>query len=443
MKRKHNDRISSFFGPDRIVVSGSAPGRLDVMGGVADYSGSLVLEYPIAESTRAYVALRNDRIFRVQTDSIPVASGVNEVEVRLPKRFSYRTVTNLFPNESRWAAYVVGCAAVLERNVGVPITGADILIESDVPAGRGVSASAALEVATMAAFCNAYDVKLEDTQLPVLCQLVENVIVGAPCGLMDQTASYLGRKDALLPILCQPQTVRSPIPLPEGIYVVGIDSQVSHSVSGSAYSDARTAAFMGYEIIRKHLRQSRPFSGYLANISPHEFNEEFRRLLPERLTGRSFLRRYERTIDAVTSVKSRKTYAIRDSTAHPVYENARVHRFVDALRQINKQVGRKRRSMIAEVGSLMYQSHDAYSTIGLGHPTTDQIVVAARSAGPSQNVFGARVTGGGSGGTVCLLVAGKKGLRAAKKIAKQCTGSTRLFAQSSEGARWRRENKRR
>ncbi len=89
-----------------------------------------------------------------------------------------------------WIAYPLGCALVLIKEKGIDFRGADFIIESDVPLGKGVSSSAALEVAVMKSLRAAFGLTFEGTELPVLAQRTENLIVGAPCGLMDQLTSF-------------------------------------------------------------------------------------------------------------------------------------------------------------------------------------------------------------------------------------------------------------
>src|SRR5262249_29576735 len=104
-----------------------------------------------------------------------------------------------------WAAYVAGVFHVLAREHDVEVAaGSASLIESDVPEGKGVSSSAAIEAATMEAVVEAWQVPIEPRTRAVRCQQVENLIVGAPCGVMDQMTSICGEADSLMALLCQP-----------------------------------------------------------------------------------------------------------------------------------------------------------------------------------------------------------------------------------------------
>jgi L-arabinokinase len=413
------------------TVKAAAPGRLDVMGGIADYSGSLVMQMPIRQQTEVALSLRNDFLCTFHSETLSGEVLIASIDYR--SLLNNTKVDYSFSRQKldhAWFAYVIGCALVLQKTKGIAFTGADFIIRSAVPLGIGVSSSASLEVATMKALSQAFSLSFQNTELPTLAQQVENQIVGAPCGLMDQLASYFGVHGKLLPILCQPDIISTPVDIPSGISFIGIDSGVRHSVGGSSYGDVRCAAFMGYSIIlhslgvaREDIRHSiqtgdfskLPFQGYLCNISVQAFEEQFKSLLPASMKGKDFLLLYGETIDGVTTVNPETDYTIYECTAHPVYENDRVHRFQNLLKV--KPDGDNAESVVS-LGALMYQSHESYSRCGLGSERTDEIVNCLKSLTP-QGVFGAKITGGGSGGTVCALVLGERGREAVKELHRQ------------------------
>jgi L-arabinokinase len=416
------------------VFTASSPGRLDVMGGIADYSGSLVLQMPIRNQTTVSIKLRADFTCAVKSE---MAGSNQEVSI------DYRPLLKTSPASAHqiltqdpkhsWAAYVIGCAYLLQQHKGIDFTGADFLITSDVPLGKGVSSSAALEVATMKALAEAFQISFHGTELPRLAQQVENKIVGAPCGLMDQLSSYFGKPDHLLPITCQPDLLSELIAIPDDLHFIGIDSGVRHSVSGSSYTDVRCAAFMGYSIIAQHLGvsveelkharesgdwQSLPFHGYLCNISTDEFDHSFKQLLSEKMSGGDFINQFHVTTDSVTQIIPAKSYSVLNCTTHPVFENARVNNFLQTIDIIHREKGSFNRILLQQLGELMKQAHHSYSLCGLGSDRTDEIVALARQYA-DQGIYGAKITGGGSGGTVCLLAVGKDGIASAKKIHRE------------------------
>ena len=430
-----SSRFSAYF-PDNSnqVFTATSPGRLDVMGGIADYSGSLVLQMPIREQTTAALALRHDHLVRIIT--------LTENQTALSFEIHYTELLNqdLQPDYdlahailSRrtggdWAGYILGCLLVLHKERGIPCTGADVLIASQVPAGKGVSSSAALEVAVFKALALAHQLHFPGTELPRLAQKAENLVVKAPCGLMDQLSSYMGQSGKLLPIRCQPDLLFPLISLPADLHFIGIDSGIRHSVGGASYGEVRAAAFMGYSIIARLAgcdarlleacratgnRQPLPYQGYLSNIAVAEFEEKYRDALPESLSGKDFLSAYGYSIDVVTKVHPETSYAVRQATLHPVYENERVLKFMLLLREVQKNPNQP--ELLTALGRLMYESHESYSACGLGSEKTDELVQLARQ-NSDKGIFGAKITGGGSGGTVCLLVYGETGLTAAKAL---------------------------
>ena len=441
------------FGTGCSDRGGRAPGRLDVMGGIADYSGSLVLQWPIREAT--LVAVQAVATPGLKLASLPTETGrearVFELDATPLGQLlegGYEAARRWFARDPalHWAAYVVGVLIVLERERGLEFrSGLRILIDSKVPEGKGVSSSAAIEVATMRAVTGLAGITLDGIELATLCQMAENFVVGAPCGIMDQMTSALGQADALLSLLCQPANVQGFIRLPDSIAFWGIDSGIRHAVTGSDYTSVRTGAFMGYRMIAEQaglkvatrsddgvLQIHDPrWSGFLANLSPAEFERDFAPRLPEQLRGEEFLARFAGTTDSVTRVNSAQTYAIRQPTAHPIHENARVRQFATLLEKDPDE------SSLLEMGELMYGSHASYSACGLGSDGTDLLVDMVREAGPAAGLYGAKITGGGSGGTVAIL--GRTGAgEAVAEIARRYREATGrepyLFAGSSPGA---------
>jgi L-arabinokinase len=404
-------RLRTFFARDADIQVGRAPGRLDVMGGIADYSGALVLELPLACATfalcqrqaepRCQVATRRGGEWQWSGMELPLGSPAT-----LAAWFAGREA-------ERWAGYVMGVVQYcLERAAGErrePPRGLRLLIDSSVPEGRGVASSAALEVAVAAAVAAACGLEISGPELAAVCQRVENVVVGAPCGIMDQMTAACGRRDRLLRLRCQPGTIEGHVAVPPGYRVYGIDSGVSHAVSGADYGTVRTAAFMGYRMIaaaaglraeadgtRVRIPDLR-WGGYLVNLTPAEFSS-FARGLPEEMVGAEFLRRYQGITDTATQVRAERRYPVRQATEHPVREEVRVRRFAELLERLAEKP-----RVAVDLGRLMLESHRSYGACGLGNEGTDRLVELVAAAGPERGLFGAKITGGGSGGTVAVL----------------------------------------
>ena len=426
-------RHAGLFSVDRDIIVARAPGRLDVIGGIADYSGSLVLEWPLADAT--FVALQ-----RHPDPTLTMVSGPRCATVCLPEVLSldYDDARRYFgaDHARQWTAYIAGAFIVLAHDHGVAFSeGARCLVASTVPEGKGLASSAALEVAAMTAICAAYDVMLEPRRLALLCQRVENFIAGAPCGVMDQITAELGEFGKLLVLLCQPAEVQPSLPLPRGLELWGIDSGIRHAIGGADYATVRAAAFMGRRIIEDLTGRPRD---YLANVTPTEL-EALACHIPDSLTGREFLERFG-AIDRVTTIDPDRVYPVRVATAHPIYEHARAREFGERLSRLadTQAVEADTYSKDAQrLGALMYESHASYSACGLGSDGTDTLVAYARDAGPTSGIYGAKITGGGRGGTVAIL-AGTDGAPHVHAIARryesQIGHAVRVFTGSSSGA---------
>ena len=431
--RKVREEYEPFFDATGPIVGARAPGRLDIMGGIADYSGSIVMEMPIAEAAFVAWQWREDRQIKIRSVG---AEGITPEVLLSMDEFTDEDGYIRAPEEvrrslnadpaTRWAAYVAGCFYVMlsaygrvaEGKVDARLgeVGANILLDSDVPPGAGVSSSAAIEVATMHALSEAAGIHPSDMTLAAWCQRAENVIVGAPCGIMDQVTSALGKENALLVLKCQPHLLLGNQKIPPGWRFVGLDSRVKHSVGGSQYTKARVGAFMGLKIIQLE-SGGKLLENYLCQMSAAEF-AAYRDLIPETLTGAEYTELYGLLPDVITRVNPAETYRPRACAEHPITENERVKEFAALIslamfRQEDRNLLDAPRTetdagpdtqLMQEIGELMYQSHDSYSSrVDLGSPETDILVELVRERGPERGLFGAKITGGGSGGTVAIL----------------------------------------
>lgn len=394
-----------------------SPGRLDLMGGNDDYTGGMVFESTIREATWAAAQTRKDTTIALVNPQMREHGWRERVEFQLAELADAEQVRALVNREPsiRWTAYVAGIFHWLhERFPEQVASGMNVLIESDVPLNKGVSSSAAVEVAVMKAAARAYGIELAGVELAEACQWVENVIAESACGIMDQIAVVLGDEGCVLPLVCQPCIPQPLVRLPTGLTTWGLDSGVSHQVSGVEYEAARAAAFMGYKLIcdaegipvsldesaKIHRWTDPRWHGYLANMSPSMFRTLEERL-PLELTGAEYLVLGKVHVDPFTQARPEVTYRVRACTRYAVEENHRVQLFAELARGMAGGVSVA--SGAALMGELMHQSHYAYTETGLGCDMTDLLVDLARAQGPDRGIFGAKITGGGGGGTVAIL----------------------------------------
>ena len=383
--------MKHYFETDRPIFVARAPGRLDLMGGNADYTGGLVFQATIREGTRAAVQVRADDAIVLINPQL----SDHRIEFHLADMTSDDAVRALV-KPIPWTAYVLGVFHFLREK-----RGATVYIESNVPQNKGVSSSAAVEVAVMKAAAAAYGVPLGGIELAESCQWVENVIAQSPCGVMDQAAVVLGEEGCVMPLLCQPCCPYPLVHLPDQLECRAIDSGIRHSVAGLACETARAAAFMAYKMICDweqlpvsyddsrfipRYKDSR-WNGYLSNLTPSIFRSHFENRLPEFLSGAEYRNTH---VDPFTPLRPEVVYPVRAAARYAVEENQRVRLFIELA---------KGSTGFESMGELMYQSHYAYTECGLGCEATDYLVELVRSEG----LYGAKMTGGGAGGTVAVL----------------------------------------
>jgi L-arabinokinase len=348
-----------------------ASGRLDLLGGVADYSGALVLE--VATHVTTTVTAEPDDALVVS----PVQLAVDDL--RQLSTQPYPDVRAALSPHPRWTHYVIGVALVLVRHGVIEPPRVRLSVTSDVPTSVGVSSSAALEVATARAL--GADA-LDPLRLAALCQEAENHVVGAPCGIMDQVVVSTGAPGRLLPILCRPAAVEPVVALPDDLEVVGVPTGAAHDVSGVPYRRARAAAFMGKRIVDAATGER---SQWVSELDPDAVAA-----LPEAMAGAGFVARWATTDDPLSPIDPDEVYPVRAATTFGVSEHRRSRALLDVLA----------RRAHDEIAPIMAASHAGYDAMGLGHPAATAVVEHVLDR---PGVHGARSSGGGSGGTVVVV----------------------------------------
>jgi galactokinase len=326
----------------------SAPGRVNLIGDHTDYNDGFVLPIAIGRRTVVAAAQRSDRKVRVR--SLGVA---REAEFDLDRAD--------FVRRHDWMDYVEGVARSLESR-GARIPGADLLVDSDVPIGAGLSSSAALEMSAALAFTSLTgQASLSPRDLAVAAQSAEQTYVGTQCGIMDQMVAAFGRADHALLIDCRSlATTEIPCAL-AGAALVVCDTKVKHELAGSAYNERRRECETSVSILRAkcpHLRALRDLSREELDVYGAGLSETMRR-----------------------------------RCRHVVSENERTLAAAEALSSDD----------LAQFGELMAASHaslrDDYE---VSCPELDLCVEIAADV---RGVYGARMTGGGFGGCTVSLVA--------------------------------------
>lgn len=453
--RQHS---GSLFDPAAKVFISRAPGRLDLLGGNDDYTGGLVFETTIREATFFAAQPRTDGRFVLVNPSVRSMGWHERVEFTLEDLYrggaprnieELRAWINADPNQN-WIATLVGNLYYLKmKHPQAVASGLNMLLDSSIPLGKGVSSSAALEAAGMKACAAAYGIRIEGIELATQTQWVENAIAQSASGIMDQFAVIMGNVDSFTPMTCQPCIPHPLVKLPHGLRIWGLDSGVRHSVAGIEYESARAATFMGYQLICEMAglpvrrddsgilaRYTDPrWDGYMARISPSLFRRDYEDALPKTLSGAEFLKTHPVHFDPYTPVRPEVNYPVRNCARYAVEENYRVQSFYELIRLAAAPLAE---STLQALGELMYGAHTGYSDCGLGSAETDLIVELVR-AQAGHDLFGAKITGGGAGGTVAVLgrdsAAAQQAFEQVVAAYRQETGiAPYIFTGSSQGA---------
>jgi galactokinase len=334
-----------------------APGRINLIGEHTDYNDGFVMPVAIDRHTTVTARPRGDRGLTVASTTFS-----NAPQMRLDD-------LGAGPSGS-WSDYVRGVAAVLERR-GHRLHGADLEIESDVPAGAGLSSSAALEVASGYALLDLAGIPVDLTELARACQDAEHEFVGTRCGIMDQFIACHGRAGHAL--LLDTRTLAATfVPLPADVAIVVGNTMTKHTLATDGYNERRADCEAGVRALAVRLARIRA----LRDVSFAD-------------------------LEANADVLSERVYR---RCRHVVTENARTLSAAEALRDGD----------LARFGVLMGASHaslrDDYE---VSTPELDAMVEAAREHG----AIGARMTGGGFGGCTVNLVKADDAARFARDLA--------------------------
>ncbi|CAM5233291.1 MULTISPECIES: galactokinase [Streptomyces] len=337
------ERFAELYGAEPEGVW-AAPGRVNLIGEHTDYNDGFVMPFALPHQAVAAVSRRDDGVLRLHSED--VEGGV--VELRLDA---------LAPQTDReWTAYPAGVVWAL-REAGHEVTGADVHLSSTVPTGAGLSSSAALEVVIALALNDLYDLGLQRWKLARLCQRAENVYVGAPTGIMDQTASACCEQGHAL-FLDTRDLSQQQIPfdlVAEGLRLLVVDTQVKHAHSGGEYGKRRAGCEKGAALLGVDALRDIPYDGLDAALARLGDEEEVIRLV-----------------------------------RHVVTEDERVERTVALLRAGD----------IRAIGPVLTEGHASLrDDFRISCPELDLVVDTALAAG----ALGARMTGGGFGGSAIVL----------------------------------------
>jgi galactokinase len=332
------------YAPDPMVAV--APGRVNLIGEHTDYNDGHVLPMGIERYAVVAIAPRGDDVLRAH--SVGFAETVEA------------PLSGLRPsNISGWFGYVAGVAWAL-RERGEKVQAADLAVAGNVPIGAGLSSSAALEMAVARALCYVSQLEWDPVRMASIAQLAENQYVGVRCGIMDQFAAAASKLGSALLLDCR-SLEAIPVPIPDSLKIVVMDTGVRRALTASEYNDRRQSCEAAVAAVRKRYPDVRAL----------------------RDVDRARLAEMEHMMDSVTYKRA----------MHVVVETGRPAAFAAAVDQENP----------TEAGRLMNESHE--SLRNLYEVSSEELDVVTSVAREHAGCFGARMSGAGFGGCAVALVA--------------------------------------
>lgn len=347
------EKFEEIFGKGGNIRFFASPGRVNMIGEHTDYNGGVV--FPAALTMRTVIAFRerNDNIIKMAATDLDVL-----VEADIDRLADYKDI--------KWGNYQLGIADEMKK-AGYYIGGCDMLFDDTTPHGGGLSSSAAIEVATALAFATISNEKkgikepVDMIEMAKISQKAEHEYIGVMCGIMDQFASAMGKKNHAIYLDCATLDYKL-VPLNiDGCRIVISNTKKKRSLADSKYNERRSECETAVEILKNSL----PGITCLADVSPADF-------------------------EAHKSEIENET--VRKRAEHVIYEIDRVVKSVDALEKND----------IAKFGRLMNASHDSlrdlYEVTGI---ELDTLVEEARKI---PGTLGSRMTGAGFGGCTVSIV---------------------------------------
>lgn len=323
-----------------------SPGRINLIGEHTDYNDGLVL--PAAIDKEIIFAMEKNG-----TDEHLVYSANFDEQ----KSFSNSDLKPV--GQEQWINYLIGSVKVLE-DAGKKVGGVNCVLGGNIPAGGGLSSSAALTCGFIFALNKLFDLELDRVQISQMARRVEHEFAGVKCGIMDQWANLFSQKDAFLAINCGTMKFEA-IPVNfEGVDIVLVDSRVKHSLASSAYNERLAECEEGVKV----LKEINPAINSLSDA----------------------------TLDELESVKDKMSPVVYKRSGYVIRENERVKKTIQAIREQD----------LKKVGELLYQSHEG---LRVNYEVScEELDLLVDFTKDKEGVLGSRMMGGGFGGSTINLV---------------------------------------
>lgn len=417
---KERPELRELFAAGAPVQICSAPGRVDVLGGLGVEAGATLAQMSLP--LRAQVALQprqDGKIIIVsaqksgETVVLPVAEAVEE------DHFISDVFERQLTGPAIWAGLLVGACCVIPKPA---LKGMTIAVDSAIPMGVGQAAGTAIAAAAVVGLTRLAGITVDPLELALYAYRAETMFnspwarTAHVVDVMTCLHALPGNPPHLLRFSAQPHQLVGQIPLYKDVRIVALDTTVTNQESVQTNESLRLAGAMGLRIsetIYRDLGQRHtPLKGYLANLSPSLYRQYFRSLLPRKMRGKDFIRTFGELPERAGIIAPEKMYRVRTAVDHLISEHEHAENFLQAMEELadvavlgTRLRAAERERIMRRAGRLMLASQHSYALrLNISCGEADWLVDHLMQSGPEKGVYGARLTSCGGGGTLVALL---------------------------------------
>lgn len=393
----------------------TAPGRLNLMGGVSEPYGSWTLQTTVGQAVHVSAARRTDGEVSIREFADGAKNGhlpftISASELR-DADGSYvegaRAREKLIAKQSDSVGGALGALVELIRaNDSIDFSkGVSIQVSPGDFEGCAHTRASAMTVASIIALAKVFDISPDERTVENICRRICTEWLNRKACASDLACMLSGEDGLITQRQGTPSELVGSFRLPKGITLVAMDSGVVPHQPEEKLARVHTASLMGcflIEQIRNHEGLANHTShGVVSQVSINDYVERFRDRLPTKIKGKEFLAKFADRFEGASRIEPDYIYKVRSRTEHHIYEHARARQFAETIARATRT---GEQQALIDAGEFLYASHWSYGQrCGLGSVETDLLVNLIRKASTSGDVFGAKITGFGCGGVLAIL----------------------------------------
>lgn len=409
----------------RLVARGQAQGRLDLLGGAAEFGGTLALHLPTVAQTRVSLYHQDHPGIRFHSHGQrPCRIEGKQLKALMENRLSDRSLVKVLQEERFSQDFItqLTCLKLVVRASGCGLPhGISVKVDSNVPTAQGFSHRPSLLIASLRAYAKFLHYRFPGTEIAQWSATVESLIWQANASFADHLTAAFAEPHTIQPILCRPDLLLPAINLPADTTVAAVGFGSDYHSNNPAYLRTRTAAFIGKYLLERELDHS---FNYISQIAFAYLTHPAYTNLPKALSGKNFKQGIDALDDPFCQIVPETVYPVRECLSYPILEKRRAERILEILLNPHAHP-----NLLSEIGSILFASHRAFQIMGLSHPMADRLVERIRKEGPSCGIHGARSSANGSSAAVVVLLR-QDALPTLREFAQQCLDSQTILTAS-------------